>query len=99
MPQSVAIGDWIVNFISKMSIRKPLAHRYKSHVPISALSVVQAIFQYFRLPTSNSYVSTGSGYLWEIFFFFLLALPQDPNIHQHSIKHMNVFKNTSTISE
>lgn len=73
LPQSVAIGDWIVNFISKMSIRKPLAHRYKSHVPISALSVVQAIFQYFRLPTSNSYVSTGSGYLWEIFFFFFFA--------------------------
>ena len=71
--QSVAIGDWIANFISKMSIRKPIAHRYKSHVPISALSVVRAIFQYFKLPTSNSYVSTGSGYLWKsVLFCFVL---------------------------
>lgn len=73
LPQSVAIGDWIVNFISKMSIRNPLAHRYKSHVPVSALSVVQAIFQYSRLPTSNSYVSTGSGYLWESVVVFFAS--------------------------
>ena len=96
LPQSVAIGDWVANFISDLSIRKPLAHRYKSHVPFSALSVVQAIIKYFRLPTSNSYVSTGSGHLWEsfLFFFFFASSSLKTLTYINTVSNIWIFSRT-----